>query len=576
MMDVLKGIAASPGIALGTIFRYERVQFSVDTSPPTQVDKEISAIEAAIESARTELSTMATTMETQGRADDAQILYIQLEFLEDPSFGDEIVSKVKDGSTRAVHAVTLVRDELVEEFSQIEDEYFRDRMTDIKDLAHRLLGILTGQRGLSLDTIDEPCIILADDLTPSDTVLLNPEKALALCTELGSATSHTAILSRSLGIPAVVGVGKTSLSTGTQIILDALTGKVLVDPSDQTIEEYRELQSQYLERKERLLETAHEPAVTKDGKEIEIAANIGTLSDARQAVANGADGVGLLRTEFLFLERKDLPSEEEQYNQYRDIAQTLGTRPLVVRTLDVGGDKQLPMVELPTEQNPFLGQRAIRLAMAHPEKLLYPQLRALLRAAEGKELRIMFPMVSKVQEFLALRSIVNTLIEDLQKAGIPHNPKPQVGIMIEIPSAAVTADLFAPHVDFFSIGTNDLTQYVLAVDRTNETIASLADYFDPAVIRLIDQVIRAGHSQGKWVGMCGEMAGDSLALPILLALGLDEFSMAPISVPDIKDRVRNSNYGELTRQRGDVLAAESAEELRSFAHHLNKSMGIVV
>jgi len=570
-MQSLRGLPASPGIALGTAFVYKKQTVVIDTTPPTDGTAELARAQEALAGAKADLESMAERMEDQGRGHDAEILHIQIEFLEDPSYGEEILSVVKAGTYRAAHAIDFVSKNLVAEFSEIEDEYFRDRMNDIKDLAARLLNHVSGITHQSLENLEEPVIILAEDLTPSDTVLLDPKKALALGTELGSATSHTAILSRSLGIPSLVGIGKHSVPNGASIIIDALSGKLIVDPTDEVLAEYRVKFEEYEAKKARLLATAGQPAITADGRPVEVAANIGTLTDARQAVSMGADGVGLLRTEFLFLERTTLPTEDEQFTQYRDIVQALGDRPLVVRTLDVGGDKHLPSVDMPVEQNPFLGQRAIRLAMTYPDKLLIPQLRALLRAAAGKDLRIMFPMVSRPVEFVELKAQVQDLITQLAKEGKEHNPNPKLGIMIEIPSAAVTADLFAPLVDFFSIGTNDLTQYVLAVDRTNETIAHIADYCEPAVIRLIDSVIQAGHAAGKWVGMCGEMAGDPAVLPVLLALGLDEFSMAPIAIPDIKDRIRRLDTKALVATAQAVRKAGTPEEVRRLSAEAYKN-----
>ncbi len=569
-MTEYKGIAASPGIAVGPVFNYVKQDLKSlilrDLSGDRQAEQD--RLEAAMTRASSDISGLVELMEERERYEEVEVFAIQLEFLEDPSYGEEIRRLVADEAYRAAHAVEVVSDQLCAEFGEIEDEYFQGRIADIQDLARRLLALLLDVQDASLADLSEPSVILADDLTPTDTAHLAPGTSLAICTRLGSATSHTAILSRGLGIPAVVGIGEIHAENGSRIAVDGSSGAVITYPNEQVEEEYRRMAKEFGEHRQKLKALARKPATTADGSTIEVAANIGNLNDAKQANEFGADGVGLFRTEFLFLERPSLPGEEEQYRQYREIFAEMGTRPIVVRTLDVGGDKQLPSIEMPAEQNPFLGERAVRLALTHPEKLLFPQLRAVLRAGAGCDLRIMFPMIAHFEEFIYLRKIVGDLLAELGNAGIEHNARPQLGIMIEIPSAALAADLFAPHVDFFSIGTNDLTQYTLAADRTNERVAPLADYFQPAVIRLIDMVLQAAHARERWVGMCGEMAGDPLALPLLLGLGLDEFSMAPVSVPEIKERIRGLSRRELGETRQQILAASSADELRSLAARL--------
>ncbi len=537
-MQRLRGIVASNGIAIGPVFRYQPASLRVQRRSVSDVEAEAERFIRTRDAVASALDELVTRMGESDRAQDAEIFEIQREFLEDPSFGEAIPERIREEGINAEAAVEGVARDLAEEFGEIEDEYFAQRATDVQDLATRMLRHLSGITEDPLAALREPSVIIAPDLTPSDTASLSAELALALVTEAGSATSHTAILARGMGIPALVGLGPVPHASGTAIV-DALEGELMLDPEDALLVDAKARQADYASRRERLLARAFERVHTEAGEELEIAANIGTVNDARQAVANGADGVGLLRTEFLFLDRPRLPSEEEQLQAYRDIGKAMGGRPIVIRTLDVGGDKRLPSVELPAEQNPFLGQRAIRLAFAHPEKLLFPQLRAILRAAAEAPYRIMFPMIASLPELLRAKDALAESASALKSEGVDYNAELEVGIMVEIPATAVAADLFAPHVDFFSIGTNDLTQYTLAVDRTNEQIAELADYCNPAVLRLIRGVIRAGRDAGKWVGMCGEMAGDPLAIPLLLGMGLQEYSMSPSRIPDAKDRIRH-------------------------------------
>jgi phosphoenolpyruvate-protein phosphotransferase (PTS system enzyme I) len=556
------GIAASTGIAIGRVLVYETPDLHIEEHNVPDIRQELVRFDRARDSVRAQLEAFARATEEDGRDEDAAIFEIQSEFLDDPTFGGAIRDTIVDSGINSEAATARVMRELVAEFSEIEDEYFAQRTADIEDLGSRMVRTLQGVNDRSLDGVSEPVIVLARDLSPTDTATMDRSKILGLVTAIGSATSHTAIISRSLGIPAIVGLGELPAADGGVAILDAVNGSFVVDPDEATLADYRERKAHFDTRRNELLAHAHEAVVTTDGRSLEIVANIGSVADARQAIEFGAEGVGLLRTEFLFLERTALPNEEEQFRAYRQVADVFGARPVIVRTLDVGGDKQLPSVEMPKEENPFLGQRAIRLAMADPERLLIPQLRALLRAAYGRGVRIMFPMVATAREVRALRSALDEVSAALTREGVPHPVDIEVGIMVEIPAAAVNARALAPLVDFFSIGTNDLTQYTLAVDRTNERVAAMADYFEPAIISLIRMVIDAAHANDKWVGMCGEMAGDPLALPLLLGLGLDEFSMAPASIPDVKDRLRRLSYGDMRSVAETCLSCESAADVR--------------
>ena len=570
-----RGISASPGIAEGPAFILApgaAEAAGADTSAPEDPSAEHRKLSAAMAAAAAELESLARKMERRGRRDEAEIFGIQLEFLDDPSYGRAIDHLVLSGTHRALHAVREVSETLEREFAAIEDDYFRGRLNDIEDIARRLSRHLLGIDDHSPE-LKHPSVILADDLTPSDTALFDPAMVLGICTRGGSAVSHSAILSRGLGIPAVVGLGPMEIHAGTLLVVDASAGVLIADPSPGIREEYRCRAAEFSRRRNALMRRADKPARSIDGVHVEAGANIGDLREARQAVNLGADAVGLLRTEFLFLQRCVLPDEEEQYRCCREILEALGERRVVFRTLDVGGDKPLPSITAAPEANPFLGRRGVRLARAFPERLLYPQLRALLRAGYGRSLHIMFPMISGPDEFIALRNIVGELSDSLGRAGVPRNSAPSLGVMIEIPSAAIRADLLADEADFFSIGTNDLLQYTFAADRTNETVTGTADYFNPAFLSLITHIIDCAHEKGKPVGMCGEMAGDPQALPLLLALGLDELSMTSASIPEIKDAVRRLDIHKLKDAAPEIHAARSAPELRSLAKRLYETGG---
>lgn len=562
-MRTLAGIAAGTGIAIGPLFVYRPTELTVERHHIADAAAEQARYDGARRVVAEALQAIADQLAASGKDEEASIFEIQGEFLEDPTFGDEIRERIGVEQINAESAVETVTRELVEEFAEIEDDYFAQRTNDIQDLGRRLLRRLLGVTDAPLEALREPSIVVAHDLTPSDTATMDPDAVLALVTEVGSATSHTAILSRGLGIPSIVGLGTMPTDEGVTAIVDALVGHVIVDPDARTLADYHEKKRKFDVRRQRMIATAQEEARPTDGAAVEVVANIGNLNEARQSLAFGAEGAGLLRTEFLFLDRPDLPSEEEQYALYRSIADTYGSRPVVVRTMDIGGDKPLPAVPQHEEQNPFLGQRAIRLALADQERLLLPQLRALLRASVDRNVKIMFPMVATTGEIRALQAALASARTELHSQGVSYNRSVEVGIMVEIPAAAVAARRLAPLVDFFSIGTNDLTQYTLAADRTNERVAHIADYFEPAVLDLIKSVIDASHAHGIRTGMCGEMAGDPLAIPLLLGLGLDEFSMSPSMIPDIKDRIRHLSIEESRSIAARCLEMESAERVRS-------------
>jgi len=445
---------------------------------------------------------------------------------------------------------------------EIDDEYLKERAGDIRDIGNRLIKNILGMHIVDLGDITEESILVAYDLTPSETAQLNLEKVLGFITDIGGRTSHTSIMARSLELPAIVGTNDVTarVNTGDYLILDAVNNRVYVNPTQAEIDELKTLEAKLAEEKAELAKLKDLPAVTLDGHKVDVVANIGTIRDCEGAHRNGAEGVGLYRTEFLFMDRDQLPSEEEQFIAYKEVVEAMEGRLVVLRTMDIGGDKELPYLNLPKEMNPFLGWRAVRIALDRRE-ILHAQLRAVLRASAFGKLAVMFPMIISVEEIRELKSVLETLKAELRAEGKAFDENIQVGVMVETPSAAVNAKFLAKEVDFFSIGTNDLTQYTLAVDRGNELISHLYNPMSPSVLGLIKQVIDASHAEGKWTGMCGELAGDERATLLLLGMGLDEFSMSAISVPRIKKLIRHVNYQEVKALADEALQKPTSAEI---------------
>ena len=560
-MIELAGIGAAPGVAIGPAVVHTLVVPALPGATDLSPGDEHARLDTALDAMATRLARLGELAAASADAEAAEIFEAHAMFLDDDEFAGAARRRVDASGTPAEQAVARTVDELAGEFEELGDEYFAQRAMDIRDIGAQLIRILLGMEVGGLEAIERPSVVVAEDLTPSETVTIPPGMALGFCTALGSPTSHTAILARSMGIPAVVGIGSANIETGTTVAIDGGTGKVWVDPDEETTARIRAIMGEQSRLREAAQAKATEAAVSRDGVTVEVGANVGGGADARRAVESGAEGVGLFRTEFLFIDRGQAPSEDEQVAAYREVFEAMGTRPVVVRTLDVGGDKDVPGIELGTELNPFLGKRGLRLTLAEPE-LFRTQLRAVLRAAVGANLKLMFPMVTSVAEIAAARAAVSEAAATLEADGLAAARDFEIGIMIEIPAAAVTADVLAPHVDFFSIGTNDLTQYTLAVDRTNPAVAPMADAFHPAVLRLIDTVIRAGHDAGRWVGMCGELAGDPLAAPLLLGLGLDEWSMNPPAIPLVKERVRALSVTDCRPVAHACLKADSPQAVR--------------
>jgi phosphotransferase system enzyme I (PtsI) len=570
----IQGIAASPGYAIGKAFVYQETPISIpcNTIPVEQIPSELERFTQAVQEAKQEITKLRDKTERDMGTEHADIFSAHLLVLEDPELTQAIQTHIESERCNVEAAVQTVIQNYVHLFEQMDNEYMRERAADIRDVGARLIRKLLGIQTVSLAELDEDVIVVAHDLTPSDTAQLN-QHVLGFVTQIGGRTSHSAIMARSLEIPAVVGAGAISdeaIENGTMLILDGNTGELILNPTPEQIADYENRRLEYEQKRAELRLLIEAPSVTTDGHRVELVANIGTPKDAQTALAYGAEGVGLYRTEFLYMDRDALPTEEEQYAAYKEVLEAFGQRPVVIRTLDIGGDKELPFLQLPKESNPFLGYRAIRLCLDRTD-LFKTQLRAILRATPYGNAKIMFPMISSVEELRAAKQILQEAKEELIQEGLEVGPY-EVGMMIEVPSAAVIADLLADEVDFFSIGTNDLIQYTMAVDRMNEKISYLYQPFHPALLRLVKTVIDAAHRKGKWVGMCGEMAGDELAIPLLLGLGLDEFSMGASSILRARALVRKLSRQQAKKWAEHVLTLKTVEEIRQYMEEKVKSL----
>jgi len=563
-MQRFKGIAASRGIAIGRAFHFRRASLSIDRYTVEDQAAEWARFQAALETARDQLAGVYAKAEAEFGAEQAAIFQAHAMMLDDPELLEPVRTAIAEQCVNAEVPLSDAAETYAQMLGSVDNEYLSARAADVRDVATRVLRILLGVAESPVVGLTVPSIILARDLSPSDTVLLDKSLVLGFCTAEGGATSHMAILARGLGLPAIVGTGVDILeiSDGAMLVLDGTAGTLLLEPDEETVGGYRAQQAAAIGVQTQARHKAHKPAVTRDGHRVEVVANIGNVEGAQAALEVGAEGVGLLRTEFLYLERSSLPDEEEQYQTYRAIVDVFGQRPVILRTLDIGGDKDLAYLDLPHEMNPFLGLRAIRLCLARPE-LFKPQLRAALRAGAGRNLKVMFPMVATVAEVRAARAMLEDCRAELLAEGHPVAEEMEVGMMVEIPAAALMADHLVAQVDFFSIGTNDLSQYTLAADRTNASVAALADAFHPAVLRLLRDVITAAHAQDKWVGLCGELAGEPLAIPVLLGLGLDEFSMNPPAIPLAKQIIRALTLDEAREVAQAALELDSPSAVRT-------------
>ncbi|MCQ1858131.1 phosphoenolpyruvate-protein phosphotransferase PtsI [Haemophilus sputorum] len=561
---MVTGIAASPGVVFGKalVLKEEPIVLNTQKISADQIDAEVAKFYAGREKTAAQLNSIhEKALRTLG-AEKAAIFEGHLMILEDEELEEEILAYLKENLVTADVATNKIIDQQVAVLSEIDDEYLKERAGDIRDIGNRLLRNILGMHIVDLGDIQEESILVAYDLTPSETAQLNLDKVLGFITDIGGRTSHTSIMARSLELPAIVGTNDITahVKTGDLVILDAISNQIHINPSETEIAAFKAQQEKLAAEKAELAKLKELPAETLDGHRIEVAGNIGTIRDVDGVLRNGGESVGLYRTEFLFMDRASLPGEEEQFEAYKEIVEAMEGKQVVLRTMDIGGDKELPYLDLPKEMNPFLGWRAVRIGLTRRE-ILDTQLRAVLRASAFGKLAVMFPMIISVEEIRELKSIVAELKAQLRAEGHAFDENLQLGVMVETPSAAVNARHLAKEVDFFSIGTNDLTQYTLAVDRGNEIIAHLYNPLTPSVLNLIKQVIDASHAEGKWTGMCGELAGDVRATALLLGMGLDEFSMSAISVPHVKKLARSISYADAKALADEALAQPTAADI---------------
>ncbi|HDC3522451.1 TPA: phosphoenolpyruvate--protein phosphotransferase [Staphylococcus aureus] len=563
MSKLIKGIAASDGVAIAKAYLLVEPDLTFDKNEKvTDVEGEVAKFNSAIEASKVELTKIRNNAEVQLGADKAAIFDAHLLVLDDPELIQPIQDKIKNENANAATALTDVTTQFVTIFESMDNEYMKERAADIRDVSKRVLSHILGVELPNPSMIDESVVIVGNDLRPSDTAQLNKEFVQGFATNIGGRTSHSAIMSRSLEIPAIVGTKSITqeVKQGDMIIVDGLNGDVIVNPTEDELIAYQDKRECYFADKKELQKLRDADTVTVDGVHAELAANIGTPNDLPGVIENGAQGIGLYRTEFLYMGRDQMPTEEEQFEAYKEVLEAMDGKRVVVRTLDIGGDKELSYLNLPEEMNPFLGYRAIRLCLAQQD-IFRPQLRALLRASVYGKLNIMFPMVATINEFREAKAILLEEKENLKNEGHDISDDIELGIMVEIPATAALADVFAKEVDFFSIGTNDLIQYTLAADRMSERVSYLYQPYNPSILRLVKQVIEASHKEGKWTGMCGEMAGDETAIPLLLGLGLDEFSMSATSILKARRQINGLSKNEMTELANRAVDCATQEEV---------------
>lgn len=562
---MLKGIAASDGIAIGEAFVYKKAEIKAEKHIVADPIREEQRFDDALDTARKQLEDIYEQVKSEMGDDKAEIFETHLFILNDPEFLGSVRHKIQKEKLNAEYALMSSAEELAEIFKNMGNEYMSQRADDILDVSKRVLSILTGNKNFSLSEISNQCIIVAHDLAPSDTAQLNRKKVSGIITETGGRTSHSAIIARSMEIPAVLGVDSATsyIKNGDFLIVDGYEGIVHINPEEAILKKYEAKREKDLENKRLLLRYRDVESITSDGKKVEINANAGGIEDIEQILKFGPDGIGLYRTEFLYMAEDKLPTEEEQFRVYKTVLEKMDGKPVIIRTLDIGGDKNLPALNIDAEVNPFLGYRAIRLCLDRID-IFKTQLRALLRASAYGNLKVMFPMITNIQELRKAKDILEECKAELKNEGLKFDENLEVGIMIEVPSAALISDILAKEADFFSIGTNDLMQYTLAVDRMNQKVSYLYDFFDPAVLRLIKITIDNAHKMRKHVGMCGEMAGHLPLVPVLLGMGLDEFSMNPSSIIGVRRLITNLKYKDCKLLADNVLQMTSSDEIKNY------------
>ena len=565
----ITGIAVSPGIAIGKIYLFEKKEIEINKCPCKNPEEEKAKLIEARNKTKEQLQKIRDTTAKKVSEEKAAIFDAHITLLEDEDLLQEVNDIITDEKVSADYALSKGIEVYRQILSDVQDEYLRERAGDLADIADRWIRNILGETIVELSDIPKNSIIIARDLTPSDTANLNLENTLGFITEIGGRTSHTSIMARSLEIPAVVGIGSIikdikdiKTKNDLTIILNGNTGGVIIEPSEKSIEECEKLKIEFDKNRTLLKEFAHRDAVSKDGTKIRVYANIGSPADLGGALKNGADGIGLYRTEFLFMENTDFPTEEEQFKAYKEVVEAMSGHTVTIRTMDIGGDKHLPYLDMPAEENPALGWRALRICLDR-QSIIKTQFRALLRASAFGKVKIMLPMIVSLEELRKAKAIFNDCKLELMKENVAFNEALELGIMIETPSVVFKSESFARESDFFSIGTNDLTQYTLAADRGNEKIASICDPYNPSVLIAIKMAIDGAHSSGIIISMCGELAGDLLAVPLLFGLGLDVFSMSAISIPEVKKMIISLDKPECAMLAKRVLSLSTSEEVKA-------------
>ncbi len=571
----LKGIPAAPGIVIGKVLLLDREQYVIPKRPikEEQIQEEVKRFKDSLMQTKQEIIDIKKRISDELSIEHGQIFSAHLLVIEDSMLIEEVIAKIKKERLSAEYVFQDVLKKYIKVFSEMDDEYLRERISDINDIGKRILKNLIGAREDALSTLKDKVIVISYDLSPSDTATMHKKNVIGFATDIGSRTSHTAIMAKSLEIPAVVGLETITrnVKNGDNMIVDGTHGLIIINPTPTTLKHYELARKKMLAFEKHLLETKELPAQTLDGRKIELTANIELSEEVSSVLAHGAEGIGLYRTEYFYMNRKDLPSEEEQFKAYSAVAKKMKPYTVIIRTLDLGGDKFLSQLDIPMEMNPFMGWRAIRFCLARPD-IFKTQLRAILRASAFGKLKMMYPMISGLEELRQANAILEDTKKELKKEGISFDDNMEVGAMIEIPSAALTADILAREADFFSIGTNDLIQYTLAVDRVNEKIAYLYEPAHPAVLLLVKNIIEAGHRAGIWVGMCGEMAGDVYMTLILLGFGLDEFSTSPVAVPEIKRIIRSVSMDQAKEIAQQAITLSTGKEIEKFARRKLKEI----
>jgi len=568
---VLRGIGVSPGVVIGPVFLLasEAMQVVEQEVHPDQIHREIGRLESALIETRRQIRRIQKDMESRATMSDASVLDAHLMVLDDRAFIEEVIQEVRSKHKNVESIIKEVADHYSTVLASVDDDYLRERVVDVKDVARRIIRNLSGAAEVNLSELPQKHIIVAVDLAPSETAGLRKDRVIGFATDLGSPTSHTAVMARALEIPAIVGLHDISerVATGDEVLIDGNKGILILHPSPAQLEKYGKVAEVRKNIERNLTTLQHKPAETTDGHRIILAANAEGLEEIETILQHGAEGIGLFRSEYLYLSRDRVVSEDEQAEIYTEVASRLTPAPVIIRTLDIGGDKYLPDEQAQREANPFLGCRSIRLSLRYPDQFK-AQLRAILRASAHGNVKIMYPMISNSTEVIRANELLEESKQELAAAGVPFQQAIDVGVMIEIPGAALTADVIAEHVKFFSIGTNDLIQYTLAVDRVNERVAYLYEPTHPAVLRLIQMTIEAAHRHGIWVGVCGEMGADPLMTPLLLGMGVDELSVAPLAVPLVKDVVRSLKYSRAQELAKVALSCKTAVEVLSHCRKL--------